>query len=276
MKRLFPIIMVLLTALAVGSVFLFSTYQARATGGQAPEIHFAQEELNVDTGSGDRELLQGVTAADKEDGDVTASLMVEHISQFVEKDTVEVTYVAYDSQNHVSRATRRVHYNNYQPPRFSLSGPMVFLSKNVADLMNYVDATDVVDGNISIKAHASFDDTTTALSAVGVHNVELSVTNTLGDTVRLLVPVKVMEDVPHSENIPLKAYLVYVQKGDAFDANFYLASAEQGNGSSSMGESEIQISSGVNTNQEGVYAVDYSLVRNEVVTATTRLIVVVE
>ena len=108
MKRFFAIIMVLLTALSVGGVILYSVHKTMATGGASPEIHFDQEELEVSTGTGDAELLKGVTATDKEDGDVTDSLMVEGISHFVEKDIVNVTYVAYDSQNHVSRAMRRV------------------------------------------------------------------------------------------------------------------------------------------------------------------------
>ncbi len=276
MKRLFAIVMLLLTALSVGGVILYSVHKTMATGGASPEIHFDQEEIDVQTGTGDEALLEGVTATDQEDGDVTDSVMVEGISTFVEKDTVEVTYVAYDSQNHVSRAMRRVHYTDYTPPRFSMSGPMVFLSKNVNDLMNFVGAEDVVDGNISVKAHASFDDTTTALATVGVHEVEISVTNSLGDTSRLLIPVKVVEDVPHSENIPLKTYLVYVKKGADFNPSSYLASTEQADGGSTLGASTIEINSKVNTSAPGVYTVDYSLVKQESITATTRLIVVVE
>ena len=268
--------MLVLTVLSVGGVILYSIHKTMATGGASPEIHFAQQEIDVKTGCGDEELLKGVTATDAEDGDVTESIMVESISTFVEKDTVHVTYVAYDSQNHVSRAMRSVHFTDYVPPRFKMSGPMVFLSKNVNDLMNYVGAEDVMDGNISVKAHASFDDTTTALATVGTHDVEFPVTNSLGDTARLLVPVKVVEDVPHSENIPLKDYLVYVKKGADFDPMYYLANADQADGGSTMGDSTIEVNSKVNTAAAGVYTVDYSLMRKETTTAITRLIVVVE
>lgn len=276
MKRLFAIVMLFLTALSVGGVILYSVHKTMATGGASPEIHFDQDEIEVKTGTGFEELLQGVTATDKEDGDVTDSLMVEGISHFVEKDVVNVTYVAYDSQNHVSRAMRRVHYIDYVSPRFSMSGPMLFLSKNVGDVMDYIGASDVVDGNISVKAHASFDDTTTALATVGVHDVEISVTNSLGDTSRLLIPVKVVEDVPHSESIPLKTYLVYVEKYSQFDPAYYLANADQAEGYSTMGESSMRIDSKVNTVTAGVYPVDYYLMKNDTISATTRLIVVVE
>ena len=273
MKRLFAIVMVVLTALSVGGVILYSVHKNMATGGASPEIHFAKDQIDVETGSGEEALLEGVTATDKEDGDVTDSVMVESISQFVEKDVVNVAYVAYDSQNHVSRAMRRAHYVDYRPPRFKMTGPMLFLSQNVPDLMNFVGAEDVVDGDISVKAHASFDDSSSALATVGTHEVELSVTNTLGDTARLLIPVKVVEDVPHSENIPLKTYLVYLKQGAEFDPAFYLTNADQ---AESDRDRELRIESGVNTGKPGVYAVDYSLVRNDSVTAMTRLIVVVE
>ena len=276
MKRLFATIMLVLTALSVGCVILYSVHKTMATGGESPEIHFDQEEINVKTGTDEKELLKGVTATDKEDGDVTDSVMVEGISHFVEKDVVNVTYVAYDSQNHVARAMRRVHYTDYVSPRFSMSGPMVYLTKNVPDLMNYVGVTDLVDGNISVKAHASFDDSTSVLAAVGSHDVELSVTNSLGDTARLVIPVKVVEDNPHSESLPLKTYLVYVEKGAEFDPMFYLANADQAVVDPHTGESNVQVSSDVNTFLPGVYSVDYSLMKNDNVSAFTRLIVVVE
>lgn len=276
MKRLFAIVMLALTALSVSGVIVYTVHKHRASGGASPEIRFAQDEITIQTGAGYDKMLEGVTAADAEDGDVTESVMVESVSKFVEKDVVDVTYVAYDSQNHVSRAARRVRYSNYQPPRFSMSGPMVFLSKNVSDLMNFVGVSDVIDGDISVKAHASFDDTSSALASAGEHKVEISVTNSLGDTARLLIPVRVVEDTPHSETIPLKAYLVYVAKGSEFDPAYYLANADQAAADPQTGGSSLQINSGVNTAAPGVYAVDYSLIRNEITSATTRLIVVVE
>ena len=208
MKRLFAIVMLALTALSVCGVIVYTVYKNKAVGGASPEIQFAQDEIRIQTGDGYEKMLEGVTATDAEDGDVTDSVMVESISKFVEEDVVNVTYAAFDSQNHVSRAERRIRYTNYQHPRFSMSGPMVFMSKNVGDLMNDIGVTDMIDGDISVKAHASFDDTSSALASAGEHQVELSAANSLGDTVRLQVPVKVVEDVPHSESIPLKAYLV--------------------------------------------------------------------
>lgn len=275
MKRLFAVIMLFLTALSVGGVILYSVHKTMATGGAAPEISFAQEELKVNTSTDDRVLLQGVTATDPEDGDVTDSVMVEGISRFVEPNVVNVTYMAYDSQNHVARAMRRVYFKDYVSPRFSMSGPMVFMSKNVVDMMDYIGASDMVDGNISLKTHASFDDTKSALATVGSHDVEISVTNSLGDTSRLTVPVMVVEELPHSEKIPLKTYLAYIDRWSEFDPAFYLADEEQAAANTWAGERSVQINSTVDTAVPGAYAVDYSIVKDDTVTAITRLIVVV-
>ena len=158
-----------------------------------------------------------------------------------------------------------------------MTGPMVFTTSTVGGLTDFVGATDVINGDISPKVRASFDDTTSALAAVGVHEVELSVTNSLGDTSRLVVPVRVVEDSIHSESLPLKDYLVYVKKGEGFDPNAYFSqdTEEDGDDNDREKKDQVQISSNVNTSAPGVYAVDYTLIHNEMTAAMTRLIVVV-
>lgn len=276
MKRSFVIIMLVLTVLSVGGVIAFTFYDRAVTGGASPEIHFDREEISIQTNADDAVLLQGVTATDAEDGDVTESLMVESISRFVEKDTVKVTYVAYDSQNHVTHASRTARFTDYHSPVFSMGAPMIFQAKNVSDLMAKVGAKDAIDGDLSLKIHASFDDTSAALSAIGVHDVEFSVTNSLGDTARLLVPVRVVDDAPHSESILLKAYLVYLEQGSAFNPAAYLVDAGQAARVGKKDDNRIEVKSNVDMSKPGVYAVDYLQVKNDVTQAITRLIVVVE
>ena len=274
MKRLFAIIMLALTVLSVGGLAAYSVHKSMASGGLPPEIHFDKERIEVETTATDAELLKGVTATDQEDGDVTASLVVERISHLVEDSTVNVTYVAFDSQNHVTRASREVCYTNYTSPRFTLTKPLLFTTQTVSDLMKCIGAKDCIDGDLSLKVHASFDDAVSVLSEPGVHDVELTVTNSLGDTVRVTVPVRVADDMPHSENIPLKTYLVYVEQGSSFDPKAYLSNLDT---AAADDEADgVHISSNVNTGTPGSYAVDYTLTKNDAVTASTRLIVVVE
>ena len=108
MKKLTPVILAVALALSVLGVLGTRIYQAAAYGGAAPEILFDSEVISVPTGADDAALLAGVTATDAEDGDVTASLVVEGVSGRNDDGTVQVTYAAFDSNHHVTKATRAV------------------------------------------------------------------------------------------------------------------------------------------------------------------------
>ncbi len=58
------------------------------------------------------ELLQGVTAVDEKDGDVTDTLIVESIKPQPAGDEAIVTYVAKDNSHNVTKATRKVGYSD--------------------------------------------------------------------------------------------------------------------------------------------------------------------
>lgn len=109
MKKLTPVILAVALALSILGVLGTRIYQAAAYGGAAPEILFDSEVISVPTGADDAALLAGVTATDAEDGDVTASLVVEGVSGRNDDGTVRVTYAAFDSNHHVTKALIAVH-----------------------------------------------------------------------------------------------------------------------------------------------------------------------
>ena len=106
MKRFYAVILIVAAVLSVLGAGAYTIYQNQARGGESPTIHFDKDEIEVTTKATDEELLQGVTARDAEDGNVTDSLMVERIASLDGKNTITVSYVAFDSQNHVTRASR--------------------------------------------------------------------------------------------------------------------------------------------------------------------------
>ena len=281
MKRIYTIILIAAAVLSVLGLGGFKFYQAHSSGGEAPTIFFDKDEIEVTTKSTDAELLQGVTARDAEDGDVTDSLMVERIASLDGKNAVTVSYVAFDAQNHVTRASRTAHYTDYTSPEFTMTRPMVFMPTTIIDMMDGVGATDCIDGDISVKVRASYDNTESALREPGEHKVELTVANSVGDHVSLVVPVLVTDASPRSDQLPLKEYLVYLDKGSEFHPTDYyteelaqsLAEDAEKRGND---PDPLQIESNVNTATEGVYTVDYRIIRNEEVSAQTRLIVVVQ
>lgn len=105
-------------------------------------------EISVSIHADEAELLSGVTAYDAKDGDVTDSLAVEHISNFIEKGRRKISIVAFDSDNNVTHAEREMVYNDYTSPVFSLDGPLRF-SVNADDLTEGLSAEDCLDGTIT-------------------------------------------------------------------------------------------------------------------------------
>ena len=70
-----------------------------------PVISFGENPVSYEEGMDEELLLQGVTAVDEKDGDVSDSLLVEKIAGTNGKEVI-VTYVARDSANNVGKASR--------------------------------------------------------------------------------------------------------------------------------------------------------------------------
>ena len=70
-----------------------------------PVISFGENPVSYEEGMDEELLLQGVTAVDEKDGDVSDSLLVEKIAGTNGKEVI-VTYVARDSANNVGKGSR--------------------------------------------------------------------------------------------------------------------------------------------------------------------------
>lgn len=73
---------------------------------QGPEIIVPDAEVTYVEGEDTTKLLEGVTAKDNRDGDVTASVCVEKVQFDEESETGYVIYAAKDSNNNISKAKR--------------------------------------------------------------------------------------------------------------------------------------------------------------------------
>lgn len=89
-------------AMIAASVFLYLNLDRAA-----PVISFAKDtdKLIYTERMQEEDLLEGVSALDDADGDVTASLLVEKVSQTADGNVI-VTYVALDSSNNVAKKSR--------------------------------------------------------------------------------------------------------------------------------------------------------------------------
>ena len=267
------IILLLLLALAAGVYFFLIRQIDDAT---PPEITLASDTLQISVTDPEAALLAGVTVRDDRDGDVTDLLVVEKISDLTPEHTVTVTYAAFDRSGNVSKATRTVHYTDYTPPLFSLDAPLVFTVGSSADVLSRVLVTDALDGNISHNVKGSLTGSSDGLNNVGTHQVTFRVTNSMGDTARITLPVDILPSNTYTGSIELTKNIVYLKQGVKFRGNDYFSHLCIGSATLTQADGvELETVSDVDTSTPGVYSVAITA-RYNTVQAFTRLIVVVE
>lgn len=275
-----------LAAVCLGILAGYRTLINLREDNKSPEILIADQLLEISALDSREALLQGVTARDDTDGDVTDSLVVESVRLLRQDGTVTVTYAAFDSARNVSKKTREVLYSDYESPRFALKQPLMFSQKNY-DLLSLITARDMLDGDITGRIRA------TALDEIssdfqGTYKVRFQVTNSLGDTVDLVLPVDVYTPGVNEVAMTLTEYLIYLESGDRFNARDYLDELTVGRDIIPLGKNlpdtmKLTVSGKVETGVPGIYVINYHLAYcpvpqrpEQTYNAYSRLIVVVE
>ena len=273
---------------------------------KAPEIEIQQQMLEVSVEADDAALLQGITAKDNADGDVTDSLIVEKISSLTREHTATVTYAAFDSSGNVAKVNRTVKFTDYQPPRFYQNYSLTFSDNSMQNILDFVGATDTIDGDISNRIKGTLLSNVSGLNGPGIYEVEFRVTNSMKDTAYLTLPVEVYPAGTYSASAQLSEYLVYIKAGTAFSPEDYLEKLLVGtleyplkNQNGANGGTKIILSfddyidpksvtepftrvvnvdmdSNVDVRTPGVYSVAYTVDYDGIYTGYARLNVVVE
>lgn len=255
------ILCILALLLCFGGTVLYTWTFIMVDDTKPPVISMEPGALEASVHASTAELLAGVTAVDDRDGDVTAGILVEGVSDLID-DTVIVTYAAFDEAGNVAKASRPLRYTDYASPRFELEGPLVFQSGVAMDVLGQFAVTDVIDGDIRNRIKASLAGDASTLSMPGLHPVEFRVTNSLGDTSYLTLPVEVLNMGQYNASVVLDDYLVYVPQGVRFNAEGYVKGLDIGRGNapiSDMSRLNVQIEDQVNVNVPGVYSVCYTV-----------------
>lgn len=283
MKRMNVLLLMVLAA-AVG---LFGCYQIWIHNNLdtvGPVITVEEGILEISVEDPKEALLQGVRAMDARDGDVTAGILVESIYGISEDYVTTVTYAAFDSAGNVSKTQRQVRYRDYRVPRFELFGSLTFPNGSGFDLLDYVGADDVLEGDIRRRVHATLISDTKSIDTEGSHVVRLQVTNALGDTQELDVPVEVYDQEWYAARVTLSDYLIYLDQGEVFKPRDYLKSFQLRGDPVALNRSvpediSLDIDSNVNTAVPGIYEVTYTLsqmVNLDTYSGIAKLIVIVE
>ena len=297
MKKL-RILAIVMFAIAAVSFGYFKYEQINSKDNQAPVITMDSDSVQVSCEAGSKDLLQGITAEDSKDGDVTGSLIVESISNFMENHTRNMTVVAFDSDNHATKATRKITYTDYASPTFALTEPLRF-AMNTQDIMGTLTCSDVLDGDVTGKIKMSSEYYVQADTA-GDYPMVYQVANSAGDVQKLPVTVEIYDPAKEAQKpqIELSQYLVYTSAGNAIDPWAYVSKITMGGIEFDRGEDgvlrdpnpaekqerteiiadEVQITNEADFNTAGTYEILYQITDDsgkENVTGQVRLIVVV-
>lgn len=241
----------------------------------APVILCEEESIRVSVTDGDETLLEGVTASDNVDGDLTDQVMVKSVSPLIGADTAKVTYFVFDSSDNVATASRMVQYRDYERPHFALSEPLVYRVGSTVTLLDRLTAEDDIDGDISDSIRVTAQNL--SVDYAGTYSVTVQVTNSLGDTA--VLPLRVVMDSYGAVNklVELTEYIVYLDEGDDFDPEDYIKHIRDYD-YSAADMSELVIESNVDTSVPGNYEVSYTFESSSVraQTYTAWMAVVVE
>lgn len=218
-----------------------------------PEIQVSGDVLEVSVHATEEAYLSGVTAWDNKDGDLTDSVIIEHLSKLTGEGTVKITYAVFDRAGNPATATRTLRFTDYTGPEFTLSQPLSYRLGATVTLLDRLKAVDLLDGEITNQIRITSQ--SISKDVEGVYYLGVQVTNSLGDTELLELPVIIQEEKENAPEILLSDYIVYLKAGEEFQPGQYVKTVEDpaGNGKTE----KVEVTSGVDPETPGVYEVTY-------------------
>lgn len=193
---------------------------------EAPVITMEDTEIEVNINDGEEVLLEGISAFDTIDGDVTDLLMVENISGFSSDMSREVSILSFDRSNNVTAVTRTISYSDYAEPRFSLSSALkIAAGDDVTDFLNYLSVEDCIEGDISEWIQQYYvGDSVIDTAVAGYYPMTFSVFNSMGDSVEFQATIEVYDATKEADKpeIELSEYMIYLENGEVFEPEDYV------------------------------------------------------
>ncbi|MDO4748800.1 MAG: hypothetical protein Q4A12_06475 [Eubacteriales bacterium] len=259
------IICLSLLVISIVAFFLYNQYTRATKDTTAPIIKCSEDTITASVSVTEEELLKGVTAFDETCGDVSDTIVIEKISDFIADNERVITYVAVDDSMNVGRYERTLIYTDYKPPTFTLKAPLSYTVGTKINILKDVGAKSVIDGDVSDKVRYGLEQVIDNLTP-GKYPIELRVTDSCGKTSYLNTEIEIYDSSYSGIKVELKKYLTYLPVGTVFNKGAYYK------GSNIQGT--LSIVSNVNTKVPGTYYADY-YVSAENVKGKSRLTVVV-
>lgn len=246
----------------------------------APVIAMEQHSITVSVKDGEDALLQGIKAVDAKDGDVSDSVVLQGLTNFVETGRRQAVIAAFDNDNNVSKVTREIVYSDYVSPRFSLDGPLSFrIGMQENEMVRAVHVEDCLDGDLSGRVSVEFVEEGSWLDPFNEGDIKVlyRVVNSAGDVAELPATIHLYDYDKYSRSLHtvLSSYLIYLNVNDEFNPWAMIAGMEKYGEPVETDTDLIDINNPVDTSQPGVYEVEYQT-SDDSYTSKDRLIVVVE
>ena len=237
-----------------------------------PVLTSSEELLELSIQEPPEALLRGLSASDATDGDLTDKIMVASMSHFLEKNTVSVKYVVFDSHNNAATLTRRVHYTDYTPPTFSLDKTPVYTVGSSMDLLKHVKVQDCLDGDLTDRIRVISNMVNNY--SVGVYPVILEVSNSCGDTAQMTIWVTYLAK-ENTANVALHQYIVYHKQGETFDPKQWITSVTDRK-NNALDKNKIEVLGNLDVDTPGVYSLAYNYTDGKLAGQSTLTVVVTE
>ena len=242
------------------TITIFSKNREEKTAGSAPIISSSLDPLTVSCNYTREDLMEGLTAYDSEDGDLSDSIIPGRLSHFKEKGISEIDYFVYDSDDNCGRYQREVVFLDYRSPEIAISDPLVFYTKDASDsvLMKCLYGNDCLDGDVK---HIKVNSSNINYAIAGEYTVSVSLINSFGDTATYDLPVHIITKAYKGLEIRLNENLIYMKSGTKFDPEDFVKEVELSQTGDLMPREDwgIIIESNVNTSKAGVYEVVYRI-----------------
>ena len=250
----------------------------RNGGGEAPAIKSTEDKISVPCKYTGSDLLQGMTASDEEDGDLTDRIMIGNFSGFKSRGVADLNYMVYDSDGNNDACTREVQFRDYKPPKISFNSPCVFFARESGsgDLKQNTRAYDMLDGDVTKRVRITKTDAD--FKEPGKYTFSVYVFNSFGDEVTMDFPVHILDPAQKGNTVSLAAAIEYLGKGAAFHPEDYFNGVTNDNTGSPLPPDSytLTVDSDVDSSKEGMYEVHYSAASSDgSLLAETWLIVVV-
>ncbi len=256
MRTIKQILVLLLVALIAGHIAT-AIYKGSSTRTVRPEIFCPEGVLEVSASATEKDLLVGITATDEQDGDLTNRIIVASVSKLISNDTAKVTYLVFDSDDNMATCIRQIRYTDYRKPWFEIKQPLVYSTTEDVSVLDRITAYETAEKQIPQQIRVS---TLAGTDNSEIFDVTVQVTNAMGDTAWLTLPVLQLEHDPARPQIALTEYLIYLKQGDAFDPQDYLDSVTV-NGEI-LTDATVQVSGTVDTAKADTYRIIYTYPSN--------------